>query len=579
MSDEVIEVVRSSSLVEPHGGVLRDLYVPEAHALELRHGSGGFAHIVLDHRQLCDLELLLNGAFSPLDGFMTEVDYQSVVDNLRLTTGTLWPMPINLDVSEAVAAPLSVGQDVVLRDTQGTALAILTVSDIFTPDKRNEAKKVYGTEDPVHPGVSDLFARGAVYLGGRLRGLQVPAHHDFIDLRSSPRALRQWFDNQGWNRIVAFQTRNPMHRAHVELTRRAMDAVDGKLLLNPVVGRTKEGDIDAHTRVRCYRALLSHYPEGAVKLSVLPLAMRMAGPREAMWHALIRKNHGISHFIVGRDHAGPGADASGRPFYGPRQAQELLEAHKGELGVEILPFPPMVFSSRRNAYVPSDELHEGETVSDVSGTQLRQHLRQGTAIPEWFTYPEVSTVLRERFPLASKRGFSVLLTGLSGAGKSSIAQALMASILENTGRQVSMLDGDEVRRTLSAGLGFSRADRSANVLRIAYVASEVVRHGGVAICAPIAPYAEDRARARELVEAHGEFIEVHVNTSLDVCEARDSKGLYAQARAGVLKNFTGISDPYETPENPDLRLDGSVDSPASLAMQVMQELRRRGLIE
>ncbi len=510
---------------------------------------------------------------------MTEADYQSVVDNLRLTTGTLWPMPINLDVSEAVAAPLSVGQDVVLRDTQGTALAILTVSDIFTPDKRNEAKKVYGTEDPVHPGVSDLFARGAVYLGGRLRGLQVPAHHDFIDLRSSPQALRQWFDNQGWNRIVAFQTRNPMHRAHVELTRRAMDAVDGKLLLNPVVGRTKEGDIDAHTRVRCYRALLSHYPEGAVKLSVLPLAMRMAGPREAMWHALIRKNHGISHFIVGRDHAGPGADASGRPFYGPRQAQELLEAHKSELGVEILPFPPMVFSSRRNAYVPSDELDEGETVSDVSGTQLRQHLRQGTAIPEWFTYPEVSTVLRERFPLASKRGFSVLLTGLSGAGKSSIAQALMASILENTGRQVSMLDGDEVRRTLSAGLGFSRADRSANVLRIAYVASEVVRHGGVAICAPIAPYAEDRARARELVEAHGEFIEVHVNTSLDVCEARDSKGLYAQARAGVLKNFTGISDPYETPENPDLRLDGSVDSPASLAMQVMQELRRRGLIE
>lgn len=579
MSDDVVEMVRSSSLIQPHGGVLRELHISRDLAVELRRGSGALPHIVLDHRQLCDLELLLNGSFSPLDGFMREADYQNVIDHLRMADGTLWPMPVNLDVSEAMSAPLSVGQDVVLRDSQGTALAIMSVSDIFRPDKKHEAQQVYGTQDRGHPGVADLFARGAVYLGGRLYGLQPPAHHDFRDLRSSPRALRKWFDEHGWDHIVAFQTRNPMHRAHVELTRRAMDAVDGKLLLHPVVGRTKEGDIDAHTRVRCYRALLSHYPADAVKLSVLPLAMRMAGPREAVWHALIRKNHGVSHFIVGRDHAGPGLDASGKPFYGARQAQELLEVHKEELGIKVLAFPPMVFSSARSAFVPADELNPGEAASDVSGTQLREHLRRGTPIPDWFTYPEIARVLRQRFPHASRRGCAIFFTGLSGAGKSATAQALMAHILEHTGRQVSMLDGDEVRKTLSAGLGFSRADRSANVLRIAYVAAEVVRHGGVAICAPIAPYAEARTRAREMVEEYGDFIEVHVNTSLDVCEERDTKGLYAQARAGVLKNFTGISDPYEEPVEPDLRMNGATGTPADLAAQIIAEMKRRSLID
>jgi len=579
VSDDIVEMVRSSSLVQPHGGVLKELYVSSDLAAELRPGSRALPHIVLDHRHLCDLELLLNGAFSPLDGFMQEADYREVVDRMRMSDGLLWPMPVNLDVSEAIAAPLSVGDDVVLRDTQGTALAVLNVSDMFRPDKQREAQNIYGTQDPCHPGVADLLSRGGVYLGGRLRGLQPPAHQDFTDLRLSPGALRAWFDHQGWHRIVAFQTRNPMHRAHVELTRRAMDAVDGRLLLHPAVGRTKDGDIDAHTRVRCYRALLSHYPKDAVKLSVLPLAMRMAGPREAVWHALIRKNHGVSHFIVGRDHAGPGVDASGKPFYGALQAQVLLDDYKDELGIKVLAFPPMVYSPVRSAFVPSDKLTPGEVVSDVSGTQLRGHLRQGTPLPEWFTYPEVARVLRQRYPPASRRGCAIFFTGLSGAGKSAMAQVLMAHLLEHTGRQVSMLDGDEVRRTLSAGLGFSRADRSANVLRIAYVAAEVVRHGGVAICAPIAPYADDRARARAMVEEHGDFIEVHVNTSLAVCEGRDTKGLYAQARSGVLKNFTGISDPYEIPANPDLVLDGSEGTPVELAAQIIAEMKRRSLID
>jgi sulfate adenylyltransferase len=565
-------------MIEPHGGELKDLYLTDAEASDARRACGALPAVLLDHRHLCDLELLLDGAFSPLGGFMGQADYDAVVDGMRLADGTLWPMPIVLDVAGDVAAPLSVGQDVVLRDVQGTALAVLTLSDIFRPDKDREALRVYGTRDSQHPGVADLLRRGDVYLGGRVRGLQRPAHHDFTDLRATPREMRAWIAAQGWQRIVAFQTRNPLHRAHVELTRRAMQAVDGELLLHPVVGRTKDGDVDTYTRVRCYRALLAHYPPDAVKLSVLPLAMRMAGPREALWHAIIRKNFGANFFIVGRDHAGPGKDASGRPFYEPLAAQALAQAHAGELGITVIPFAPMVYSPARQAYVSTEELRAGEAVGDISGTQLRQHLRDGSPIPAWFTYPEVEAILRQRFPRPERRGCAIFFTGLSGAGKSTIAGALMAAILENTGRQVSLLDGDEVRRTLSAGLGFSRADRSANILRIAYVASEIVRHGGIAICAPIAPYAEDRAAARALVEAHGEFIEVHVSTSLAICEARDTKGLYAQARSGALKHFTGVSDPYEVPEAPDLRLDGATQTPASLAARVLGVLRERQLM-
>lgn len=578
MSDNATTVAPPGSLVAPHGGVLRELYVSPSHAAALRHGSGAWPAIVLNPRQSCDLELLLDGAFSPLDGFMGEADYHAVVHHLRLADGTLWPMPITLDVTEAEAASLSIGQDVVLRDSQGTALAMLSLTDIFRPDKEREALNVFGTLDRDHPGVADLMRQGPVYLGGPLHGLQPPGHQDLVDLRVPPKAMRAWFAEQGWDRIVAFQTRNPLHRAHVELTRRAMDAVQGKLLLHPAVGRTKDGDIDMYTRVRCYRALLSHYPEGAVKLAVLPLAMRMAGPREAVWHAIIRKNFGASHFIVGRDHAGPGKDATGRPFYAARAAQALLETHADELGIAVLAFAPMVFSPGRQAYVSTDELEAGEAVSDVSGTELRRHLHDGSALPDWFTYPDVEAILRQRFPRPERRGCAIFFTGLSGAGKSTIANALMAAIQEHTGRQVSMLDGDEVRKTLSAGLGFSREDRSANVLRIAYVASEVVRHGGLVICAPIAPYAQDRASARAMVQEHGDFIEVYVSTSLAVCEARDTKGLYAQARTGALKHFTGISDPYEIPESPDLRLDGAQQTPHLLAACIVEELKRRELI-
>jgi sulfate adenylyltransferase len=558
--------------------MLSNLYVTKDQVAELRRRLADLPRLDLDQRQICDLELLLNGSFSPLTGFMTEADYVCVLEQLRLTTGTLWPMPITLDISESAASRLSVGQDVVLCDAHGIDLAILSVSDIFKADKNHEAQHVFGTRDRAHAGVAELFGRGNIYLGGRLQGLREPLHNDFADLRYSPQQLRQWFERQGWERIVGFQTRNPMHRAHVELTRRAMESVDGKLLLHPAVGKTKAGDIDIYTRVKCYRELLSRYARGEVKLSVLPLAMRMAGPREALWHAIIRKNYGVSHFIVGRDHAGPGKDASGKSFYQPREAQELLETHRRELGIEVVAFPSMVYAPRLDRYVPQDDLSKDEPVADVSGTQLRQHLREGTSIPDWFTYPEIETVLRKRYPLGARKGAAILLTGLSGAGKSTIAQALKARIHEDYGRDVTLLDGDEVRKALSAGLGYSRQDRSANVLRIAFVASEVVKHGGIAICAPIAPYAEDRVRARELVQEHGEFVEVHVSTSLEVCEERDCKGLYAMARAGVLDNFTGISDPYEIPENPDLRLESSEVHPSELASRIIVELKNRCIL-
>jgi sulfate adenylyltransferase len=386
-------------LIAPHGGVLKELYLPPEEAEALRQRSMDLPSLELDTRQLCDLELLLCGAFSPLEGFLGRTDYNGVVEDMRLADGTLWPMPVTLDVSEAFSANLSHGSEVVLRDGQGRALAVLEVQDVYWPDRLREALRVFGTSDRLHPGVAELLDRsGPVYLGGRVRGIQPPAHADFIELRDTPRSLRAWFEASGWSRIVAFQTRNPMHRAHRELTLRAAEQVGARLLIQPSVGRTKSDDVDYSTRVRCYRALLSHYPEGHARLSLLPLAMRMGGPREAVWHAIIRKNYGASHFIVGRDHAGPGKDASGEPFYGPYEAQQLLERHQEELGIGIVPFPAMVYVVNRDTYVPSTEVTPADVVRDISGTELRRHLREGTEIPDWFSFPDVVKILRERHP-------------------------------------------------------------------------------------------------------------------------------------------------------------------------------------
>lgn len=568
-----------TTLNPPHGGELKWLYLSPEAADAARLASASLPGWTLTARQLCDLELLLNGAFSPLQGFMVRTDYESVLLESRLDDGTLWPIPIVLDVSEEFASGLERGQHIALRDSQGVPLAILDVEDIYTPDRHAEAHEVYGSVDRDHPGVAAVHAANPVYLGGRIRGIQSPQHHDFPELRLDPHALRRSFIRDGWDNVVAFQTRNPMHRAHRELTLRAAERTGARVLLHPVVGVTKPGDVDHYTRVRCYQALLRHYPEATARLALLPLAMRMAGPREALWHAIIRKNYGASHFIVGRDHAGPGNDAKGRPFYEPYAAQELLVRHQQELGIRIVPFPAVVYAANRDAHIPLNEVRPEDQVLDLSGTELRRRLHAGEPIPEWFTYPEVAHILRERHPAQSRPGVTVFFTGLSGSGKSTIAQALIARLHEQSSRQVTLLDGDEVRRSLSKGLGFSREDRDANVLRIAWVAAEVARHGGIAICAPIAPYAQTRAEARALTEAAGGiFVEVHVSTVLEVCEARDRKGLYAQARAGKIAQFTGISDPYEEPQQPELRLDGGAGTPRELAGAILDLLLAREVL-
>ncbi|MET4675946.1 MULTISPECIES: bifunctional sulfate adenylyltransferase/adenylylsulfate kinase [unclassified Luteibacter] len=560
------------------GRQVQEWYASDAEAEVLRRETAGLLSVTLNPRQRCDLELILNGGFSPLSGFLGENDYGCVVSHMRLEEGRLWPIPVTLDVSEVVSTSVSTGDRIVLKDPKGSLLAVMTVTSKFRPDYAHEALQVFGTTDQFHPGVRDTVMRQPVCLGGPVKGLERDYHHDFTDLRLSPFQLRAWFRERGWERVVAFQTRNPMHRAHVELTQRALQGQAGGLLLHPVVGTTKPGDVDVHTRVRCYRAVLDRYPADRVKLAVLPLAMRMAGPREALWHALIRSNFGATHFIVGRDHAGPGQDVTGKLFYEPLAAQRLLESLNDELPIQILAFPPMVYSPGRGVFVSTSELEPDEPSVDISGTELRRLLGSGEDLPPWYTYPEVERRLREASRDA-RRGCVVFLTGLSGAGKSTIAESLKAQLMEFEGRVVTMLDGDEVRTVLSAGLGFSKQDRDANILRIAYVATEVARHGGIAICAPIAPYAGARLAARTLVSSVADFIEVYVSTDIAVCERRDVKGLYAQARAGLLKQFTGIDDPYEVPLSPELRLDSELASPRFLANEIIELLRKRGVLD
>ena len=556
-----------------------ELYVSAESALKLKHEAGALPSWDLTPRQVCDLELLMNGGFHPLKGFLGEADYDAVLETMRLSTGALWPMPVTLDVSESFAASVEEGQDIALRDAEGVILAVMTVTDKWTPDKSKEAEKVFGADDRAHPAVAYLHDKaGAVYLGGPITGLQPPVHYDFKARRDTPNELRAFFRKMGWRRVVAFQTRNPLHRAHQELTFRAAREAQANLLIHPVVGMTKPGDVDHFTRVRCYEAVLDKYPSATTHLSLLNLAMRMGGPREALWHALIRRNHGLTHFIVGRDHAGPGKNSQGRDFYGPYDAQELVRAHQAEAGIEMVDFKQMVYVQERAQYFPVDEVPEGATVLDISGTELRRRLREGLEIPEWFSFPEVVAQLRRTSPERSRQGFTVFFTGLSGSGKSTIANALMVKLMEMGGRPVTLLDGDVVRKHLSSELGFSKEHRDINIRRIGYVASEITKNGGIAICAPIAPYATTRAQVREMVESYGAFVEVHVATSLEECERRDRKGLYRLAREGRIKEFTGISDPYDAPEAPELRLETEGQDVDTCAHQVLLKLEGMGLI-
>lgn len=566
-------------LIEPHGSTLIDLLVDDDRKETLKKASIEWPSIDLTHRQLCDFELLVTGGFSPLTGFMTRPDYERVCLEMRLTTGELWPIPITLDVGETVAEALSVGATAALRDEEGMMLGALTIEDIWRPDRDAEARDVFGTSNPEHPGVAYLNEEaGPVYVGGSIEAVALPVHYDYRRLRLTPAEMRAEFTRRGWTKIVAFQTRNPMHRAHVELTTRAASEHGADLLIHPVVGMTKPGDVDHYTRVRCYQAVLDRYPKNTAALALLPLAMRMAGPREALWHAIIRKNHGCTHLIVGRDHAGPGSDSQGKSFYGPYEAQELFRENEAELGVSMVDFRMLVYQPDTDSYAPIDEVAEGVRTLSISGTELRDRLADGREIPEWFTYPEIVGELRRTHPPRSRQGLTVFFTGLSGSGKSTIANALRVKLLEIGGRPITLLDGDIVRKNLSSELGFSREHRDLNIERIGFVASEITKNGGIAICAPIAPYDSTRRKVRRLVSDVGGFILIHVATPLEVCEERDRKGLYAKARAGLIPEFTGISDPYEEPEDADVVIDTAALTPDEAANQIILYLQRIGYL-
>lgn len=522
--------------------------------------------INLHDRRLYDLEMLLNGGFAPLTGFMDRETYESVVEDMRLPNGELWPMPIVFDVpSDSI---YSKGDELVLCDRFGYPLAIMTVTSVFTPDKKREAEKVYGTKDTDHFGVKYIQSMmGDVYLGGPVERISNLRTNDFKELRHTPAELKQWFKENKWDKVVAFQTRNPLHRAHAAMIERAAVENDAKALLHPVVGMTKEGDIDYVTRVRAYKRLVDGPMKDTAKLSLLPLAMRMAGPREALWHALIRKNYGATHFIVGRDHAGPGKDKKGVPFYGDFDAQDLVKEHEKEAGINLVPFEFMVYVEEKDAYVPLSQVDKKDTVKNISGTELREMLRKGEAIPSWFSFPEVVEEL-QRGARQNAVGFTVFFTGLSGAGKSTIAELLYSRLIDEYERTVTFLDGDVVRDNLSKGLTHSKEDRDTNVKRIGFVAREVTKHGGIALCSAIAPYEEARKENREQISEVGEYIEVFVATPLEECKKRDTKGLYKKAEQGLIKNFTGISDPYEEPTDAEIDIDTS-DRPVEESVQII----------
>ncbi len=568
--------------VKPHGGALVDLMVGEAEAERLRCESQEYPSLTLSQRQLCDLELLMNGAFSPLDGFLGQADYEAVLDDVRLSDGRLWPVPIVLDVPESVAARLEPGQKVALRDSEGFMPAVLTVRDIWKVDKEREARQVYGTTSERHPGVRYLKeCVHPVYIGGEIEGIQLPTHYDFESLWDSPRDLRALFAKMGWRRVVAFQTSKPMHRLQRDIVLQAAKDIGGHILLHPTVGMTKPGDLHYYARVRCYQAVRQYFPHNLAMLSLLPLAMRMAGPREALWHAIVSQNYGCSHMIIGPKHAyPPEVDGGGGSFYMPDQSRDLVDRFGGELDIQVVPVETMCYVPVKHAFFPLSDIEvRGLESHEYTDAQLKKDLARGGEVPSWFTFPEVLDELRKAYPPRSQQGFTLFFTGLSGSGKSTLAKIIYAKLLEAGGRPVTLLDGDIVRTHLSSELGFSREHRFLNVNRIGFVASEITKNRGIAICAPIAPYEQMRRAVREMIEPHGDFIEIHVATSLEACEARDRKGLYAKARRGEIPEFTGISDPYEVPESPELRVQTEGLTPMEAAQDIYLYLLKEGYLD
>jgi sulfate adenylyltransferase len=574
---KISSLVQPEELIAPYGGKLIDLHV-DLHAREaLAARASKLPRIQLTERNLCDLEILATGGFSPLDRFMSDKDYVRVLEDMRLAGGQLFPIPITLSVDNET--PLELDREVALADQRNNLLAIMRVEEIYEWDPDREANSVYGTNDVRHPLVAEMHSWGRLNISGKLDVFALPSHYDFQNLRLTPAQVRERLLTLGNHNVVAFQTRNPLHRVHEEMTVRAAEQIDGTLLLHPVVGMTKPGDVDHYTRVRSYKLLAErYYDRQRTVLALLPLAMRMAGPREAVWHGIIRRNFGANHFIVGRDHASPGLDSNNRPFYGPYEAQELFQKHQEEIGVKMLPFPELVYLPDEDRFEDASNVPDGRSSFSLSGTTVRQdYLDVGKPLPEWFTRPEVADVLSQAHPPRHRQGFCIWFTGLSASGKSTTAEILTVMLLER-GRQVTVLDGDIVRTHLSKGLGFSREDRDVNIRRIGFVAAEIVRHGGAVICAAVSPYRSTRNECRSMVGSN-RFIEVYVDTPLEVCEERDPKGMYARAREGLIKGFTGIDDPYESPTNPEIVLDTVQSSPQTNAERILAELVTRNYVQ
>ena len=566
-------------MIDPHGNKLVSFHLSKGELEEYSELSNTISSITLSLKQQCDLEMILNGAFSPLLTFNNQKDYEEILLNNKLSNGVIWPIPIVLDVPNDFLKALDKNEHISLRNAEGFLLAILKVREFWSPNKKDEANSIFKTIDENHPGVDYLFNHtNSNYISGELIPIQSNKYFDFTHLRKSPQEVRDLFRSKRWQDVIAFQTRNPMHRAHFELTRLAMEQHNAKLLIHPVIGISKPGDIDHFTRVKCYQHIIKHYPENSVELSLINLAMRMAGPKEALWHAIIRKNYGCNYIIIGRDHAGPGVDAKGKPYYQPYDAQELISQYQEELEIKMVPFQEMVFAKNKRNYLPLDQIKEEDQIETLSGTQFKELLKQRTEIPNWYSFPEVVHELRRRYPKLHNQGLTVFFTGLSGAGKSTLANALMYKLMEMEDRPITLLDGDIVRQHLSSELGFSKEDRDIHVKRIGYVASEITKHGGVAICAPIAPYSNTRKTVRNMIDEVGSFVEIHVSTPLSVCEERDVKGLYKRARAGKILDFTGVSDPYEEPQNPEITIDTSDISVEESSAIIIDKLRSMKLL-
>ena len=567
---------KNGILISPYGGTLVDLMVSGEEREELLEKSSRLPSVQISMRSLCDLELLATGAFSPLDRFMGKADYERVLTEMRLENGVLFPIPITLPVDES-SLP-SWGEQITLSDARNNTIAVMQIEEIYHWDPQREARLVLGSTDPKHPLISEMVRWGKVYVSGELKVIDLPIYSDFVELRLTPAQVRNRLEKMGNENVVAFQTRNPMHRIHEELTKRAAEKVDGSLVIHPVVGMTRPGDVDHYTRVRVYRTLFeNYYDESRSLLSLLPLAMRMAGPREALWHAIIRRNHGATHFIIGRDHAGPGKDSSGNPFYGPYEAQMMLTQYAEEIGVQPVEFTEMVYLAEEECYEEKSKVPENAKIFSISGTQVREgYLEMGKQLPEWFTRKETAEILGQMYPPKNKQGVCIWFTGLSGSGKSTTAEILTSLLLER-GRQITLLDGDVVRTHLSKGLGFSPEDRDTNILRIGFVASELARHGGMVICAAISPYRATRNEVRQMV-GDGHFIEVYMDTPIEVCEERDIKGLYARARRGQITGFTGVDDPYEEPVNPEIVLKTVKVGPDNNARAIINYLEESGFL-